>query len=475
MRAPLLQIPADESMDAGTPGPTRRLAAFAAKLSWNDLEPQLVTKIKLHILDTIGCGLFGATRPWSGILREVVKLSDSGDRCVFWGTSLRGSGLAAALVNGTAAHGYELDDIHVRGVMHPGPPSVSAALAAATYSDRPISGRDILVAIAAGYEVGVRVAACMGVPHLLKGWHPTGTSGVFSAAAAAGRTLRLDEDTMLHALGTAGPHASGLIAAQYGGMAKRLYVGHAAQSGVLAVQLAQAGFKGIRDVLEAPFGGYVRTFDGRGDPHEIVEGLGERFELMNTGLKRYPTAGAIHAGVDALEQIQNEHHVSPDEVESITAYVSHSTFEHCGWRYAPNGATGAQMNLSFALASRLVRGELFVTEFEEQNIAAPEVLSALEKVRVVNAEDIDALGESSRYSTRVVVRTHQGSSYTATVHHPKGTVANPFTAEEVEDKFRRLAASVLPPHQIEAIINTVRRLEAVEDISCLQQDLAAHR
>lgn len=279
---------------------------------------------------------------------------------------------------------------------------------------------------------------------------------------------------MVHALGTAGPHASGLIAAQYGGMVKRLYVGHAAQSGLLSVFLAQDGFKGIEDVLEARYGGYVRTFDGRGDPVEIVKDLGEQYELLNTGFKRYPTAGAIHGGVDALEQIQNEHHLSVDDVESITAYVSHSTHEHCGWPYSPNGATGAQMNLSFALASRLLRGELFVAEFQDQQLTSPEVLNVVKKVRIQVADDIDKMGEGSRYSTRVVVRTRGGRECTATVHNPKGTVANPFTPDEVEAKFRRLAAVVLPSAQVEAVVKLVRSLEHVEDVIMLERELAIH-
>lgn len=456
-------------------GPTERLAEFAASLTWEDLSPQVVQRLKLHLLDTLGCGLFGATRAWSAILRRVVGRFDGGEQCVLWGTSSRASGLTAALVNGTAAHGYELDDVHVRGIIHPGPPSIPAALAAAAYAPEPVDGREFLVAVAAGYEVSVRIAACMGTSHLLKGFHPTGTSGVFGAAAAAGRILRLDAGTMIHAIGTAGPHASGLIAAQYGGMVKRLYVGHAAQSGLLAVHLAREGFEGIPDVLEARFGGYVRTFEGRGDPTEIVEGLGERYELLNTGFKRYPTAGAIHAGVDALEQIQGEHRLSANEVESITAYVSHSTHEHCGWPYRPAGTTSAQMNLSFALASRLLRGELFVAEFEDDQLDSPEVLEVVKKVRVVPADDIDKLGEASRYSTRLVVRTREGKEFTATVHAPKGTVANPFTPEEVEAKFRRLATTVLPAHQTDALVKTVRSLEGVEDVRSLEPILATRR
>jgi len=467
-----MNAPTDQKVDFAV---TRRVAEFAAGLKWRDLPHQVVAKLKLHILDTIGCGLFGATRDWTAILRDTSLRFDHDERCVLWGTSFRASGPVAALVNGTAAHGYELDDMHVRGVIHPGPPSIPPALAAARYADHPISGRDFLVAVAAGYEVSVRVAACMGVPHLLKGWHPTGTSGVFGAAAAAGRILGLDGDTMLHALGTAGPHAGGLIAAQYSGMVKRLYVGHAAQSGLFSVFLAKDGFKGIENVLEAPYGGYVRTFDGRGDPTEIIEGLGERYELLNTGFKRYPTAGAIHGGVDALEQILNEHRLAAEDVESITAYVSHSTREHCGWPYRPNdttGATGAQMNLSFALASRFLRGRLFVAEFERQQLTAPDLLELVKKVRIEVAGDIDKMGEGARYSTRVVVRTRSGREHAATVHHPKGTVANPFTPAEVETKFRQLAAAVLPAAQVETIVKRVRSLEEIEDIAPLERELA---
>lgn len=468
MKTPVQEL----SIERTEYGPTRRLAEFAAKLTWHDLTPEVVAKLKLHILDTIGCGIFGASRPWSEIVRNVARRFESNGQCVLWGTSLRASGLTAALVNGTAAHGYELDDIYVPGAMHPGPPTVAAALGAVAQAPNPINGQQMLVAIAAGYEVGVRISACMGISHLLKGWHPTGTTGVFCAAAAAGRILELDTEKMVHALGTAGPHASGLIAAQYGGMAKRLYVGHAAQSGLFAASLAQDGFEGIQNVLEAQYGGYVRTFDGRGNPNEIVDGLGKRYEFMNTGFKRYPTAGAIHGGVDALDQIQVQHQLNANEVESITAYVSHSTQEHCGWKYVPKGATSAQMNLSFALANRLIRGRLTVAEFEEGNINSPEVLSLVEKITVISAEDINNLGEKSRYSTRLVVRAKNGKEYIATVHNPKGTIANPFDSEDVKGKFRDLVSGMLSADQIERIVETVLSLEGVDDIRELERILA---
>src|SRR6202012_5782000 len=159
------------------------------------------------------------------------------------------------------------------------------------------SSRDRLTATVAGYEIGPRVGLCMGQEHIGQGWHSGATVGIFSAAAGAARGLALDTDKTVHALGIAGTQSSGLMAAQYGAMVKRMHAGRAAQSGLYGALLADAGFTGITDVFESEYGGFCTTFSRSRDRFnlsELTSGLGERFETLGVALKFYACVGSNH-------------------------------------------------------------------------------------------------------------------------------------------------------------------------------------
>jgi 2-methylcitrate dehydratase PrpD len=177
-----------------------------------------------------------------------------------WGTDRKTSSTNAALINGTQVQGFELDDVHRDGVLHCGSVTLPALIAMAESHEK-LNGRDFLAAAVTGYEIGPRVGRCMGQEHIGQGWHSGATLGVFSAAAGAARALKLDPDKTVHALGIAGTQSAGLMAAQYGAMVKRMHAGRAAQSGLYGALLAEAGFTGIVDVFESPYGGFCSAFE----------------------------------------------------------------------------------------------------------------------------------------------------------------------------------------------------------------------
>ena len=191
------------------------------------------------------------------------------------GMGARTSAALAALVNGTGGHAFELDDIHKESILHMGSLAIPAALAIAEEDGR-LKGRDVITAMAAGYEVGARVGNAATMSLFFRGFHPQGTSGVFAAAAAAARMLDLDADRFQHALGIVGSQAGGLMAAQEGAMVKRFHSGRAAQSGVYSARLAQRDFTGISDVLEAAYGGYLSCYSDAPDARRLTDGLGAR-------------------------------------------------------------------------------------------------------------------------------------------------------------------------------------------------------
>src|SRR5260370_18609790 len=245
---------------------TPQLGHWVSGLELSSVRAEVVSQLKLGMLDSIGCGLYGAVKPWGRIAGDVaVSFSGGGGGAAsLFGRSEKVSPADAALANGTAIHGFEIDDAHVTSSLHPGAVTLPASLAVG--EARRASGAEVLAALAAGYEVGLRVGVCAGVSHSTSGYHVTGTVGTLGAAAAAARLLKLSPQQAAHALGIGATQAAGLYAARTGAMTKRFHAGRASQSGGLAAYLAGQGFTGSLDVLEAPFGGFISTPHGQHHP-----------------------------------------------------------------------------------------------------------------------------------------------------------------------------------------------------------------
>src|SRR5580692_281767 len=264
---------------------TAILGQWASKLTLAAVPSEVVAHLKTCLLDSIGCGIFGAAQPWGKIAADVAIGFSNGGAASLFARRERVSPADAALANGTAIHGFELDDAHVASSLHPGSVALPAGLAIAETQNA--SGAELLAALAAGYEIGLRVGICAGVTHSTSGYHVTGTVGAVGAAAAAARALKLPPVQFAHALGIGATQAAGLYAARLGAMTKRFHAGRAAQSGVLGAYLAQRGFTGSLDALEAPFGGFMSTLQGQHDAASILDHLGTRWETARVGLQAY--------------------------------------------------------------------------------------------------------------------------------------------------------------------------------------------
>src|SRR6516162_562295 len=275
---------------------TAAIASFVSGFRYERIPADVLARIKLLVLDSLGCAIYGADLVWSRILREsLAELDDTKSACV-WGTPDRLSAPHAVLVNGSLVQSFELDDVHRVGVLHVGAVTLPPIFAVIE-REPSISGRDFLAATVAGYEIGPRVGICMGQEHIGQGWHSGATLGVFSAACGAAAALRLDTEQTINAIGIAGTQSAGLMAAQYGAMVKRMHAGRAAQSGLYAALLAQNGFTGIVDVFESPYGGFCTPFSrstDRFDLTALTAGRGERHETMRVSLKFYACVGSNH-------------------------------------------------------------------------------------------------------------------------------------------------------------------------------------
>lgn len=451
---------------------TDRLAEFVAETGPSDIPAKVREHAKLCLLDTLGCGLYGSTLPQASIVGDMLAAAGGGGAAVVLGSTRRLPPPDAALVNGTAVHAFELDDLHPRSIVHPGSVVITSALASAAL--RPAtSGADLLAATVLGYEVAARVGSSVGAAHLLAGWHPTGTHGTLGAAAAAGKVLGLDAGQLADALGIAGSQSAGLMAAQYESMVKRFHAGRAAQSGVYAALLGERGYTGIRDLFDAEYGGYLGTFSPRSDPTRLTAGLGSTWETLAVGFKPYSTNGSCHPTIDCLRALVAQRQVPrAEDVDSVEIRVSTATVRHVGWPYRPDTVTTAQMNLPYIAAVVLTDGEAFADQFTDQRIRDPRLVELAGRVRVLADPAIDALGDGARHKTRLSVTLRDGTVLTAARDHAHGSTKDPMTEAEVRQKYRRLAGTVRSADRVAALERTLDELEAVGDLATLTALLA---
>lgn len=451
---------------------TRDIARFASALRYEDIPKEVVERIKLSVLDSIGCCLFGATLPWT---RKVADLAMSeGARPVvsLMGMGKKSSLSLAALVNGTAGHAFELDDIHKESIIHMGSLATPVAFGFAEEQGS-ATGSDVITAMVVGYEVGARVGNAATMSLFFRGFHPQGTSGVFASAATAGWMLGLDANQFQHALGIAGSQAGGLMAAQEGAMVKRFHSGRAAQSGVYSALLARAGFTGIQDVLEAPYGGFLTCYSDEPNAARLTAGLGSAWETLNVGYKPHASVTSIHTALDGLADIMRENGLNADDINRVEAGLSPMTHVHCAWEYKAQGVTAAQMNLFFGLAVIALDGMAFTEQYRESRLNDPGILDFIKRISAYVDPKIEAMGAPFRHAARMKVTTKSGRSYEKLLLHRRGSPENPLKPGDIEYKFRHVVSPCLPKSHIEKVIKLVGKLEGLSSTLDLTGILAA--
>ncbi|MBV9459785.1 MAG: MmgE/PrpD family protein [Bradyrhizobium sp.] len=454
------------------PHATRDLASFAVKTGFTDIPTEVIERIKLSLIDGLGVCLHGATLPWTRKVCELVLEEGGKPLASIWGSGYRTSPTNAVLVNSTAGHAFEMDDIHKESIVHPNSLAVPVALALAE-ADASISGRDIATALSVGYEVGLRIGNAATMSLFLSGFHPQGTSGTFVAAATAGKMLRLDAGEMQNALGIAGSMAAGLMAAQEGAMVKRLHAGRAAQGGLLAAQLAKRGFTGISDVVEAGYGGFLSSFSRAPNPSRLLEGIGEDWEAGKVGFKMYPNVTSIHAALDAMRSILLEEALEAADIAELHVGCGHMTFVHTAWSYRPAGVTAAQMNMFYGLAVMALRNDVTAADYGKADISNPQLLDFMSKIKIEEDAELESRGPAFRHAARVRLRTNDGRSFAREILHRRGSPENPVKWDDIERKFSANIARLLAPDAARQLLAACAMLEKLANITAISDVLAA--
>jgi 2-methylcitrate dehydratase PrpD len=314
-----------------------------------------------------------------------------------------------------------------------------------------------------------------------RGLHKSGHKGVWLATAAAGRGLGIDGTQMESALGLAGSMASGLFQFSQDPertMVKRLHGGLGAHNGVLAAELASAGFNGPRDILEGEFG-YCLSY-GEGEPalNELTRGLGERFLILEREVKPYSSWGGAHNAIDAVDLILAGHPIPPDEIASVRIGGSRRLLQGHGMT-RPTSIMAAQYSLPFVTAIALAHGPSSLVDpmaiWSKETLDDERVNRIVDVTTLVVEDDLEEASINRRTygGARVTVKTTSGDEVQAVVMDSKGTIGNPMSPEEVERKFRLLAGRALSPEKAEAIVSLVSSLEKLDDLDSLGEALRA--
>ncbi len=443
----------------------RRFAEWTLGLELEDVPGDVVEAAKLHLLDTLGCGLAATALDVAREGVETMTELGGGDES----TVIGGPGLPApnaAFANAMVCHGLDFDDTHSDSVAHVSVVTCPTALAVAESVGA--SGRDALTAVVAGNEVVTRVGmAASGLFHK-RGFHPTAICGIFGGAAGASRLAGLDPDRTTSALGIAGSLASGLFAyLDDGTPTKPIHPGWAAHGAVLAARLAHRGADGPPGVLEGRFGLY-HAFLGARKGEIDIEGqlvdLGRRWETPRIAFKPYPACHFMHGAVGATAEAARDG-LDPDEIEEIVVTVPAAgvdlVLEPQSSKVAPRTAYEAKFSLQYSAAAMLVHGRCGVTTYSPEAIHDARVLELAERVRY-EVKDYPTYPAAFPGGVRVTMR--DGRTVEVDLPHQRGGPENPMSADEVRGKFRENAGLALREDEVSVLEEAVLTLEQQADL-----------
>ena len=439
---------------------TATLAAYVADLKYDDIPPEVLDRAKVLTLDFLGSAIRARreaeSTPSVVKMLAALKLDSAGEATVF-GDSRTWTPAVAALLNGTMGHSLDFDDTHADSSLHPSAPVVPAAFAVGEMVGA--SGREVLTAIVAGYEVCCRLGNALDpTSHYARGFHPTATAGTYGAAAAAGKLFGLSEQQLIYAFGVSGSQAAGSL--QFlvnGAWNKRYQVGASAMNGVIAATLAKNDFVGAIESVEGKHGllvGYTDT------PHreKAVAGLGTTYETMKIGVKPYPSCRYTHAAIDAIIALRREHNLTPDQVKRVEIGLHRNGITLTGdaaTKRHPTSIVGGQFSMFFTGALALDQGRFGWDDYTRLGDAA--INNLANKFDVVQDDKLE-IGRSHPFGARVTITTEDG------VHErlhddPSGEPTSFHSAQAMSDKFITLARPVLSSraqHFADAILGLER-------------------
>jgi 2-methylcitrate dehydratase PrpD len=411
---------------------TRILAAWVSNLQSADI-PQSVRRESVRtFINWLGCAVGGSNHETVDRALKATLSFSGPARATVLGRRERMDELHAALINGISSHVLDYDDTHLKTIIHPAGPVASAILAVA--QSREISGHDLITALVIGVEVECRIGNAVYPDHYDRGWHITGTAGVFGAAAATGWLLRLPPREMSWALGIAATQASGLRE-MFGTMTKSFHPGRAAQNGATAAFLAHAGYDSSERAIEAPRG-FACVQSTKQDYAEVTEGLGERWEAALNSYKPFACGIVIHPTIDGCRQIRDEIGARVSNIQSVELHAHPLVLELTG-KTEPKTGLESKFSVYHAAATALLRGDGSPSAFTDEAVLDPAIIALRRKVRVVT------LPQMHEAAARIMVTFDDGSRVERFVERAIGSMERPLSDKELDGKFYDQSAPIL--------------------------------
>ncbi len=449
--------------------PSRACAEFASRLKFEEIPEKSVDMLKRDILDWAGCAIAGSSDRSSEPIRNVTKLLGGPAEASVFGAKEKTDLRMAATENAYFGHILEMDDVDRESISHPATVVMPPAFAVGEYLGK--SGKEIITAIAGGFEVMLRIGAAVTPAHY-QVWHTTATTGVFGAAMSSGKLLGLSEQQMLWSLGNAGTVASGLW--QFnpdGAMSKFLHAGNAAGNGVLVSLLAKNGFSGASHILEGKQGFFAGLARQETDP-AIFEDFGKRWRTSSFSFKPYPCCRHTHSAIDAALSIREQLAAMPGEKIARLTLHTYGTAMSIAGKTHPKTTREAKFSISYCVATTILGGTPSEVSFSSGKIADPALADLLGRITVIDDPKLDALVPHN-WPCLIEVVTESGKELTARVKAPKGDPENEVSWEGCELKFRSLTTGILSENQIRAVVETAKHFEEIADFSKENLFLAA--
>jgi 2-methylcitrate dehydratase PrpD len=435
--------------------PSETLADHFTSINGSDLPPKLIADAKTLVLDYLGVAVAGSQTDSGAIAARFAVETGGKPEATLIGHAGRVPAVHAAFANAISSHSIELDDVDVLALFHFSPPVVSAALAVAERVQA--SGADFIAAVALGCEMMSRASAATNPSLRDRGYHTTPTCGVFGATIAAARLLKLDRDQVVSALGLAGAQASGLMEMYGPSMQKRFNPGPAARNGITAALMAKLGFTGAATIFDGERG-FCRAFTDAFDLAELTKGLGKEFPVYME-YKPYSCARPIHNAIDCALNIRKQLKEPIANVRAITMR-RHPSWAHYHLNTKPKTYHEAQVSLPYSMAVALIEGNALLPQYQDEKLNDPEILRLSQMVKVVPDESLPR-----GVSCLMILETTGGAELKSQVDHPRGSIENPMSPEEMSNKVHMLDDGVIGRKSTDELIDRVKKVETLESIS----------
>jgi 2-methylcitrate dehydratase PrpD len=444
----------EKALASNPPDVTRQLASYLVNSSWSDVPANARYEAVRSVFNWVGCCLGGARHITSErAIAALAEFSGKPDATVL-GRGEKLDIMHAALLNGITSHVLDYDDTDLKTIIHPAGPVASAILALGEKLNS--SGEDFMHAFVLGVETECRIGKAVYPSHYERGFHITGTAGVFGAAAAAGKLLGLTEQQMTWALGIAATQSAGLKD-MFGTMCKPFHVGSAGQNGLKAALLAAKDYTSSNGAIEAKEG-FAFTYSDEQDFSQIIDNLGGTFEVVRNTYKPFACGIVTHPIIDGCIQLRDENQLTADQIEKVSLKVNPLVLKLTG-KKTPQSGLEAKFSIYHASAAAIIRGSAGPNEFTDETVRNAEVIALRDKV---TATVDNSVSEEEAF---VVIRLNDGTVLSKHVEHAIGSIQRPMTTESLEKKFKGQALSALPEAQIDRIMAMCWKIESLKNVS----------